>query len=372
MNGAAFTYGGATIELNKGNVGTLTATLGQRRAGAYQQYPGPVDCCPQLDIDFRQHRKAASLGRLRPVTNTMVSPTIVGVGVATAGMGDFLNYAAGTGLAATATYTPVTGPTYISPTNTQIANVTDTGTFVTSANPYAMLVQSGATATATLGATLTVASGGVILNGGTLAGPGILAFGGTEGIIYGFNGVSTVNTMITGTNGVTIGGTGTVVFSGANNYTGTTTVMSGTLTLAGWNTSALTVNGGTLNLNAPSLAISGTVNVGGGLSSVLTQNAANAISGNAALTVSGGTATLSQANNFRGATTLNGGTLNLTGTGAITGSAVTVNASSAVLNITATKRAERVLLAEYQRRNREHYPGPGLYGEQRCSGPPAR
>ena len=43
----------------------------------------------------------------------------------------------------------------------------------------------------------------------------------------------------------------------------------------------------------------------------LTKNVSNALSGTVALTVNGGAATLSQANNYTGTTMVNGGTLNL-------------------------------------------------------------
>ena len=156
-------------------------------------------------------------------------------------------------------------------------------------------------------------------------------------------------------------GTGTWILSGANTYTGGTTVSAGTLKVSGSGTlgstsGSLTVNGGTLDLNGTNQsvgALSGsggtilndttgtaktlTVGTGGGTGSyagVIADHTSG--TGTVALTKTGaGTQTLSGTNTYTGATTVNAGTLNITGSLA-SGSAVTVNNSGSVLEGTGT------------------------------------
>ena len=119
--------------------------------------------------------------------------------------------------------------------------------------------------------------------------------------------ISNVIANTTGTGGGTVGltklGTGTLLLTNTNTYSGTTTVSAGTLAAnaAGAITnSPIIVNGGTL-----------------------TENTTNALTGSDSIAVSSGTVTLSVANNYSGSTTISGtGTLALTSAGAINGSAI--------------------------------------------------
>ena len=165
---------------------------------------------------------------------------------------------------------------------------------------------------------------------------------------------STFSGVISGSRGLTFtqgaNPSGTIALNAANTYSGGTTLTVGNLQLGhasglGANTGALTVNGGTLNLNAFSPTVgtlSGTggiiVNQANGTSTLTSQSAASATFAGAlqngaagqvlALRKQGsGTLTLTGSSSYTGATTISGGTLMLNG--ALTGnSAVAVNSGA--------------------------------------------
>jgi autotransporter-associated beta strand protein len=159
--------------------------------------------------------------------------------------------------------------------------------------------------------------------------------------------------VLSGTGGLTKAGTGIFTLSGANTYTGATTINAGTLTLGAANriadTSALTVAGGaTFNLNnfaetIGSLAGAGTVTLGSGILTAGGDNSSTTysgvLSGTGGLTKAGaGIFTLSGANTYTGATTINAGTLQVAGGAAIADtSAVTLaNVAGATLDLNGT------------------------------------
>src|SRR6056300_227015 len=146
---------------------------------------------------------------------------------------------------------------------------------------------------------------------------------------------------ITGTANVIKNGSGILTLSGTNTYTGLTTVSAGTLTLDQASsttgtvikdTSAVTVNGGILNLadNTETIgaltltagSITGTSKILTGSSYTLNPGEGVSVSIQPILAGSGinltksaaGTATLSGANTYTGATTISEGTLTVTGT----------------------------------------------------------
>ena len=182
----------------------------------------------------------------------------------------------------------------------------------------------------TIGSLASSAAGKVTLSNGFLT--------------VGGNNLSRTNsTVISGNGGFTKVGTGTLIFTGANTYTNTTTVAAGTLQLGASeriaNTSPLVIsNGATFNMTnfsetVASLAGAGSVILGTGTLTVGNSGTANfsgAISGTGAFTkVGGGTQIFSGTNSYSGATTVSAGILQVNGNSA--GSAVTI-ASAATLS----------------------------------------
>jgi autotransporter-associated beta strand protein len=183
------------------------------------------------------------------------------------------------------------------------------------------------------------------VSAGSIEGAGAV-FLGASTLTVGSNNLSTtVSGVITDGTGSARGGslvkvgTGTLTLSGANNYTGSTTVNGGVLQAGAANSfapgSAFTVaSGGTLDLNSfnqtiGSLAGAGPVMLGSAGLTTGNDNTSTtfsgAISGTGGLTKIGtGALQLAGTSNYTGATTVNAGTLVVTGS--IANSAVTVNA----------------------------------------------
>ena len=165
------------------------------------------------------------------------------------------------------------------------------------------------------------------------------------------------NNLALGTGGLTLNGTGLVTLgvNGSSSYTGATTINSGTLQIANNNrindSSTLVINGGRFNMVNFSDTVAGVTLTSGsitGTTGVLTSASDFDLqSGTVDAIIAGsvgvnkttsGTATLSKANTFTGATTITAGTLGANATGAlgsttnitVTGGSLLVGANDAI------------------------------------------
>ena len=104
-------------------------------------------------------------------------------------------------------------------------------------------------------------------------------------------------------------GSGTLILGGNNSYSGATSVAGGALIVTGsLGNTPISVSGGALILQSGGAVSQNLATISGG--GTLVETAINALSGSAALTVGNGSLViLSQSNNYTGATTVNGGTL---------------------------------------------------------------
>jgi len=204
-------------------------------------------------------------------------------------------------------------------------------------------IANGATVTVDSGATLTLSSNEAI---GALVGAGAVQLGSSTLTVGGTNLSSTFSGALNGTGNLTKNGTGTLTLSGSNGYTGTTTVLNGG-TLSITNASSISSNTVTLS-NSSVLQVTGsnvtlgnafTLSSGGGkLSNANALTLSGVLSGSAPFTKQGtGVLTLSGANVYTGNTTVQAGTLMLTGS--LTGTDTLSVSSGATLAGTGTVTA---------------------------------
>ncbi len=204
-----------------------------------------------------------------------------------------------------------------------------------------------------------VGGNGALIGTGTasLSGAVTLAGSSTVGVAAGTDTLTLSGAIGGATLGIDKLGAGTLTLSGANTYTGTTTVSAGTLALGASNVladgSSVVVNGGTLSMTTRSDTVAGVQLVLGsitGTTGVLTSASAydlqsgtvSAILGGAAVGLNkttAGTVTLSGANTYTGTTTVSAGTL------ALGASNVLADTSSVVVNggtLSMTTRSDTV------------------------------
>ena len=180
----------------------------------------------------------------------------------------------------------------------------------------------------------------------SIAGAGSITLGSNTLTSGGSDASTTFSGVISGTNGNIIkAGTGTLTLSGANTYTGTTTINAGDLTVSGslHDSTAVTIaSGADYNVNASDTvaSIEGAGNIVIASSQTLTAGDGNdktlsgVISGAGNYIKAGsGTQTLSASNTYTGTTQVSAGTLTVSGSGRLSDStAVTVD-SGAVYNV---------------------------------------
>jgi fibronectin-binding autotransporter adhesin len=135
-------------------------------------------------------------------------------------------------------------------------------------------------------------------------------------------GDTTISSIIaTGANTLTKDGAGTLTLSGENTYTGSTTISAGTLQVGDGGTTGNLGTGSAINNAALVFNRSNDLTL------------ANVISGTGTFTKNGaGILTLTGGNTYSGLTTINAGTLSLSGVGTIKG-AINVAAAGAILDI---------------------------------------
>lgn len=225
-------------------------------------------------------------------------------------------------------------------------------------------VSSGASTNVTVGAS-------ALFNISALTGAGLTVgdLSGTTGaqVVLGSNqltfGTSTSSLtfpgVISGTGGITKQGSGTVLFSAVNTFTGTATIAAGTLSLTGSATLACPVAVATsagLDISAVTSATSiggltgsgtGSVTLGSKgltLSTGSTSYSSSAgISGTGTITKTGsGTQTLNGALSYSGLTTINAGTLAI-GSYLPSTNVVNVNSSTAVFDISAITQPAQII-----------------------------
>ena len=182
-----------------------------------------------------------------------------------------------------------------SATGNEAVEETGSQTLTANAAVGALKVDSGATITAT-DQTLNVGdgtdAGGIILSNSTIAG-GTLAFGGSEAVIFAKGSSNSITSTITGNNGLTLAGSGSLTI-GAATIKGAITIDSGTLNLTTANTFANNVAGVTLEdvkkTPAPAILNFGTNQ---------TFSTLNSTGNNSSVTFNGGaTLTIGDANNL--------------------------------------------------------------------------
>ena len=232
-----------------------------------------------------------------------------------------------------------TGTLTLSGTNTYSGATTVSGGGLTVSSGSA--ISNSSAVAVDSGATLTLSANETI---GSLAGAGSVALG-SYTLSTGASGASTTfSGVLSGSGNLAKGGSGTLTLSGANTYTGTTSISGGTLSV----TDATNIGSGTLTIDLGTLAITGTgasfanaITAGTGGATISVSNTATltgVVGGSGALTKTGtGSLTLSGTNTYTGGTTVSTGTLAVSGGSAIADTGAVTVSSGATLELGAAE-----------------------------------
>ncbi len=235
------------------------------------------------------------------------------------------------------TGSPTTSDAIVLGSNATIKNSGTTWTMTGGINTNGNIVTFNVAA-----GTLTITTAGITGTGG------VMQMAGTTNlnISSSYSGATTVNggtlnlgAALTGATAITVNTGGTLTEgAGANIGSGgaaaSLTVTGGTATLS--QTNAYT---GTTTVNAGSLSVTNSLTGGTAItvnSGTFTESAAGVLSNGDSLTVTGGTATVAGVNTFTGGTNLSGGTLTLGSTTALGGAAGTFTISGGTLDSSVT------------------------------------
>lgn len=282
---------------------------------------------------------AETIGTLAGVGNVTLGTATLTLGL-TAGEASFAGVLSGSG-----------GLTKV---GASVQTLAGTNTYTGATTINAGTLRAGAATVLAAGTAVTVASGATLdlnsfpLGLNSLAGAGTVSLG-TATLSLGLNNTaSTFAGILSGAGSLTKVGTAMVTLSGANTYTGVTTVMGGTLRMGRANAlaSATTVNLGNsamLDLNNFALALASLVGNGqvtlGSATLTVGQSTGTAgyggiISGTGGLTKVGtSTQVLTAAAQYTGATAVNAGTLRLGIANALAAASAVTVAAAATLDL---------------------------------------
>lgn len=218
----------ATLQLTGGAAGeTVTLTNGITRAPGATLILQPTS---SSSLGTSTEKLFSGTGTASLVNGIAPAWVVTNNGVAkSAGPYDFVTYGANGYVKATYGANAVGAGTA-----TTVVDQTASQTLSGNASAYALKIESGKTIT--LGSnTLTLGDGvnpaGLSLASTTPISGGTLAFGGSEAIVW-LGATSTINSVLTGSGGLTVAGSGSLTLSGSSTLTGAIYIDSGSLTLA--------------------------------------------------------------------------------------------------------------------------------------------